>query len=244
MVTTSVNNTFSPGVTMTPKNGFVSGNFAWQCTSLNPDMVSVETTSLEPDATGKKYAATATLTAKAPGTTYICLKTWTGASDSESVNIKRCKVTVTSPAESITTDAGKSITLRQGAYQYVDAGVAHRPAELVHGGDGGRQVGGDVQVVKARHHVGGQRDGIAVGAVLIDDNDLTARQIQFLAEYIRRLCRRNDPDGVCGLSKDADGHQVLKLLPVIGGIGGLNDAHAVPNSRYLAAVRVQRHSVS
>ena len=132
MVTTSVNNTFSPGVTMTPKNGFVSGNFAWQCTSLNPDMVSVETTSLEPDATGKKYAATATLTAKAPGTTYICLKTWTGASDSESVNIKRCKVTVTSPAESITTDAGKSITLRQGAYQYVDVSVT--PALSTDGG--------------------------------------------------------------------------------------------------------------
>ena len=39
---------------------------------------------------------------------------------------------MTSPAESITTDAGESITLRQGAYQYVDAGVT--PALSTDGG--------------------------------------------------------------------------------------------------------------
>ena len=129
MLTTEGSNTYDLEITCTPKKDAKVYRLVGSCNNNIAEVKSVT----QFTKTKKNYVATVTLIAKAPGTTYIYYTLNEGnAFDFDHANIKRCKVTVTSPAESITTDAGEGITLRQGAYQFVDASVV--PALSTDGG--------------------------------------------------------------------------------------------------------------
>ena len=85
-------------------------------TSTNNDVVSVNKVS-DVTADGKKGSATVRLQANAAGVAYIIVKT---SGTDGNVNIRRCKVTVSSPAKAIVIKSGtlnvenKTMTLRKG----------------------------------------------------------------------------------------------------------------------------------
>ncbi len=121
MVTTEELNTSEIGITVSPKKGVVLSDISLiSAESTNEDVITVEATELTPDTSGKKAAAKATITAHAPGTAYVIVRTKSEVAAGE--NVKKCKVTVTSPALEITVDE-ESITMRQGSYQYIKPAV-------------------------------------------------------------------------------------------------------------------------
>lgn len=84
----------------------------------NPDVVSVERIS-DVSVKGREGSAMVLLTAKAPGKTFITVKTTSG--DGKEVNIRRCHVTVARPAEKIVIKSGtlkvsdkNTITMKKG----------------------------------------------------------------------------------------------------------------------------------
>ena len=119
MVTTDGQNEVALGITVTPKKGTALSDISFiSAESTNEDVITVDVSELAADTSGKKAVAQAAITAHAPGTAYVIVRTKSEGAAGE--NVKKCKVTVTSPATNITIRED-SITMRQGSYQYVKA---------------------------------------------------------------------------------------------------------------------------
>ncbi len=134
METTKDKNTVDLEIKVTPKKQTRLDSIAVESViSTNEDIVSVSTPSGF-TASGTKGITTVQLTANAPGTAYVFVAT--KGEGSASANVKKCKVTVTSPAKTITLEDGSitlppagsdgvyEISMRQGTYGTVAATVS------------------------------------------------------------------------------------------------------------------------
>nr|MCR5179572.1 Ig-like domain-containing protein [Lachnospiraceae bacterium] len=124
LVTTEGKNSKELTINIKGENDISEGEFLIEeCISTNPDVVEVAmpgALAIE----GKNAKTTATVTAKSPGVAYIVVKSRSAENAAGDRNVKRCKVTVTSPATAIRAESGtlkieqigtrKTITMRRG----------------------------------------------------------------------------------------------------------------------------------
>lgn len=126
MVTTKDKNKAELGITLTAKKGGSVDKCRFDARSTNDRVISI-------NKIGDLASGTATVSIEAirPGTAYIEVTSWDPADESK-LNRQRCKVTVTSPAESVKVTADslgllktegttKSITIREGQYDDLTA---------------------------------------------------------------------------------------------------------------------------
>ncbi|MCR5118627.1 MAG: hypothetical protein K6B44_03270, partial [Lachnospiraceae bacterium] len=97
-------NTADLGITLTAKKDTdITTVKILSVESSNPDVVAADAPA-QICVNGKKGITTVKLTAKNAGTAYVVVKSIAG--DSDKVNVKRCKITVSSPAKSIAVKSG------------------------------------------------------------------------------------------------------------------------------------------
>ncbi len=104
LITSEGGNTAELGISLTAKKDTdITTVKILSVESSNTDVITVEApASVTVD--GKKLNAAAKITAKNAGTAYVIVKS--AESDSDRINVKRCRVSVTSPAKSITLKSG------------------------------------------------------------------------------------------------------------------------------------------
>ncbi len=121
------NETAELKLTLKAKGSADVNSFTYSVESSNSEVVSVNAaTVLKAD--GKKAEAAVTLEARSAGTAYIIVKS--SSDGGKSVNVRRCKVTVSTPATAVVVKSGtlsvndNKMTLRKGTKGTIETGLA------------------------------------------------------------------------------------------------------------------------